>query len=86
MTQKICDPPRPAAQASGAECLTIVYVWRLHLPMDRLEILRECSGFQWDEGNADKNWIKHRVSPREAEEMFFNEPLVVALVITPASG
>ena len=40
--------------------------------------LRACTGFQWDAGNADKNWIRHRVSRSEAEEVFFNQPLVVA--------
>jgi uncharacterized DUF497 family protein len=43
-----------------------------------LEQLLGCAGFQWDEGNADKNWIKHRVSRTECEEVFFNEPLLVA--------
>lgn len=42
-----------------------------------LEPLLGCVGFQWDEGNADKNWIKHRVSRTECEEVFFNEPLLV---------
>ena len=35
-------------------------------------------GFEWDGGNIDKNWIKHGVSPSECEQMFFNQPLVVA--------
>lgn len=35
-------------------------------------------GFQWDERNADKNWIKHKVSRAECEEVFFNEPLLIA--------
>jgi len=39
--------------------------------------LNACSGFEWDEGNAHKNWVQHRVSPEEAENAFFNEPLVV---------
>lgn len=33
--------------------------------------------FQWDSGNDTKNWIKHRVSCREAEEIFFNAPLKI---------
>ncbi len=36
-----------------------------------------CSGFEWDEGNSDKNWIAHRVSNSECEEAFFNRPLIV---------
>jgi uncharacterized protein len=45
---------------------------------DSLDLLRECTGFQWDEGNAEKNWIGHQVSRAECEELFFNEPLIVA--------
>lgn len=40
--------------------------------------LAECKGFQWDEGNAEKNWIKHKVSRLECEQPFFNEPFIVA--------
>lgn len=46
---------------------------------DLLAQLLECHGFQWDEGNAEKNWIKHKVSRAECEEIFYNEPLLVAL-------
>lgn len=35
------------------------------------------TGFQWDEGNARKSADKHGVSQAEAEQAFFNEPLVV---------
>ncbi|MCZ2112959.1 MAG: BrnT family toxin, partial [Anaerolineae bacterium] len=35
-------------------------------------------GFDWDEGNQDKNWLKHQVSNGECEEVFFNVPLLVA--------
>ncbi len=42
-----------------------------------LRRLRDCTGFQWDEGNATKNWQKHDVSQIECEEVFFNRPLVV---------
>lgn len=38
----------------------------------------ELTGFNWDEGNTRKNWIKHGVSIQEAEEIFFNQPLLVA--------
>jgi uncharacterized DUF497 family protein len=39
--------------------------------------LAKCRGFQWDEGNAEKNWVKHQVSQGETEQVFFNRPLVV---------
>ena len=34
-------------------------------------------GFDWDTGNARKNVDKHDVSQAEAEQLFFNEPLLV---------
>ncbi len=34
-------------------------------------------GFEWDEGNARKSVDKHGVSQAEAEQIFFNEPLLV---------
>lgn len=37
----------------------------------------ELTGFDWDTGNRDKNWQKHRVSPGECEEVFFNLPLLL---------
>ena len=46
--------------------------------MELLERLRGCTGFQWDEGNANKNWKKHRVTQSESEAIFFCQPLVVA--------
>lgn len=36
------------------------------------------TGFQWDAGNLLKNPEKHGVSNSESEEIFFNEPLIVA--------
>ncbi len=35
------------------------------------------TGFDWDEGNLDKNWDRHLVSNGECEEVFFNEPFFV---------
>ncbi len=43
----------------------------------RANPLDACSGFEWDEANTLKNWERHRVSPGDAEAVFFNEPLVV---------
>ena len=43
-------------------------------PPDPLE---NCTGFDWDEDNAGKNWEGHRVTPEEAEDIFFHQPLVV---------
>ena len=42
-----------------------------------MKILSQCEGFEWDEGNINKNWLKHKVSPAECEQIFFNKPLVI---------
>jgi uncharacterized protein len=31
--------------------------------------------FEWDRGNKDKNWLKHGVSIKECEDIFYNRPL-----------
>jgi len=33
------------------------------------------TGFEWDDGNATKNWERHRVTQAEAEEVVFNRPI-----------
>ena len=38
--------------------------------------LDRCTGFKWDDGNSGKNWERHGVTDGEAEEIFFNDPLV----------
>ena len=42
-------------------------------------MLEGCQGFQWDKGNSLKNWLKHRVTEGEAEQSFFNEPLLLSI-------
>ncbi len=51
-----------------------IYNW------ERMETvsLPEFEGFDWDEGNVRKNWESHRVMQQEAEQVFFNRPLIVA--------
>ncbi len=44
---------------------------------ERKDLLDDCTGFEWDEANTQKNWDRHWVTPEEAEDVFFNEPLVV---------
>jgi len=46
---------------------------------DPVAVLAACTGFEWHEANAEKNWIRHRVSPGECEEAFFNEPFLIAV-------
>ncbi len=49
------------------------------------EILRGVRGFEWDKGNSGKNEKKHGVTDREAEEVFFNRPLLVARSVREAT-
>ncbi len=52
---------------------------------DLLDLLTECVGFEWDENNSNKNWVTHQVLWTEAEEVFFNEPLIVAADVLHSS-
>ena len=38
----------------------------------------QITGFQRDEGNLNKNLLKHNVENWECEQVFFNEPLIIA--------
>lgn len=40
-----------------------------------MKILPGPIAFDWDEGNIDKSWEKHKVHFKEVEEVFFNRPL-----------
>lgn len=39
--------------------------------------LTKITGFDWDDGNARKSEAKHAVSMAEAEQIFFNDPLLL---------
>ena len=41
------------------------------------KLLARCTGFEWDQGNATKNWERHDVSTAECEQIFFNRPLIL---------
>jgi len=38
-----------------------------------VKAIREPISFEWDNGNADKNYRKHSVTNQEAEQIFVNE-------------
>ena len=40
-------------------------------------IFEGIDGFDWDEGNREKNSEKHGVDYPECEEVFFNQPLII---------
>ena len=41
--------------------------------------LNKVTGFDWDDGNSRKSAEKHDVSQAEAEQVFFNDPLLLLL-------
>jgi uncharacterized DUF497 family protein len=41
------------------------------------DILAQCTGFDWDAGNAEKNLELQRVARTESEQPFFNRPVLV---------
>ena len=56
--------------------LTInVYAENIQNMIDLSKII----GFDWDQGNARKSKDKHAVTQAEAEQVFFNEPLLLLL-------
>jgi uncharacterized DUF497 family protein len=44
----------------------------IYMPFD----ISSAEGFDWDEGNLTKNPSRHQVTNEEAEEIFFQRPLV----------
>jgi uncharacterized DUF497 family protein len=40
--------------------------------------LERIQGFDWDDGNAQKSVERHRVGQSEAEQIFFNDPVVIS--------
>jgi uncharacterized DUF497 family protein len=47
--------------------------------------LSQIEGFEWDEGNSRKSAEKHDVSQAEAEQVFFNEPLLIVEDVSHSS-
>lgn len=43
--------------------------------MDIKKLIQNCSGFDWDGGNQDKNFIKHNVEQNESEQIFIDTPV-----------
>ena len=44
---------------------------------NKVKILEKGTEFEWDKGNIDKNWLKHRVSNKESEESFFDKNSII---------
>jgi len=45
---------------------------------DIFDRLAQCTGFDWDAGNVPKLQARHQVTPGECEQVFFQEPLLIA--------
>jgi len=43
-----------------------------------MDVLAHVLGFEWDDGNARKSEERHGVSQSEAEQVFFDERLIIA--------
>lgn len=39
--------------------------------------LNKIEGFEWDEGNVDKSYKKHGITPNEAEEIFLDKDVLL---------
>jgi uncharacterized DUF497 family protein len=48
--------------------------------------LAQIEGFDWDEGNSRKSVEKHDVSQAEAEQIFFNDPLLIVEDVSHSVG
>jgi uncharacterized DUF497 family protein len=51
-----------------------LYIFAIYI---KKEVISNCTGFDWDDGNSEKNWILHQVSRNECEQVFFNAPIAV---------
>jgi len=59
--------------ALDTRSLPFLYILVIYTMLD----LARIEGFDWDEGNARKSVEKHDVSQGEAEQIFFNDPLLI---------
>jgi len=41
------------------------------------EIFNRITGFDWDDGNREKNRLKHDILNGECEDIFFNQPFII---------
>ena len=53
--------------------------------MNLAELIDALRGFEWDAGNSEKNWKRHRVTQAECEQVFANLPLVLSVAIKGVS-
>ncbi len=44
--------------------------------MNLSDLVNQIIFFDWNSGNINKNWQKHKVKPAECEDVFFNDPII----------
>jgi len=49
------------------------------------EYFDNLTGFDWDPGNMNKSLLKHRVARLEAEQLFYNRPILVTADVEHSS-
>ncbi|EKE06424.1 MAG: hypothetical protein ACD_19C00014G0038 [uncultured bacterium] len=42
-----------------------------------MKVIKKELTFEWDKGNNEKNWIKHKVKIEECEEVFYDNKNIV---------
>lgn len=47
---------------------------RIHCAVNAYGVLAAATGFYREVGNLEKNWLAHRVTPAECEQVVFNRP------------
>jgi uncharacterized DUF497 family protein len=62
----------------GSRQLLTLYTMVVYLLGGVMGDSDEVAEFDWNGGNAMKNWLRHKVTQAESEQVFFNRPLVVA--------
>lgn len=45
--------------------------------MDFVSLLSNLEGFDWDKGNTEKNWLKHNITTKECEEVFYHDSIII---------
>jgi len=51
-----------------------------------MRLFRKPVSFEWDQGNKDKNLVKHKVTDEECEETFFDSDKKVANTLVKIKG
>jgi uncharacterized protein len=76
----------PGLRHSPSKCRVIrtclsLYMMVIYTMLD----ISQIEGFEWDEGNSRKSLEKHDVSQAAAEQVFFNEPLLIVEDVSHSS-